>query len=62
MNADQLCLEACQLGDEAIKIAIKAAGLALDDSRRWPLSQRMLAINHRLKQITKEIAHEKVPA
>jgi hypothetical protein len=62
---DQLCveahayvIEACQLGDEAISIAFKAAKLALDDPKRWSLSRRMLEINHRLKEITEEISRE----
>jgi len=57
-TADQLCLEACELGDEAIRIAFRANALALNDPRRWPLSSRMLEINHRLKEITLEISRE----
>ena len=61
-TTNQLCveahayvIEACQLGEEAIKIAFKAHEMALDDTRRWRLSQRMFEINHRLREIKKAI-------
>jgi hypothetical protein len=57
-TSNELCLEACALGDEAIRIAIKANALIAADPMRWVLTGRMLEINARLKQITKEISHE----
>jgi hypothetical protein len=54
-TAAELCLEACELGDEAIKTAGRANTLALDDPQRWQLSHRMFAINRRLKAIAEEI-------
>jgi hypothetical protein len=55
---DRLLLEACELGNEAIKTAFKANALAVGDPKRWPLTQRMLEINHRLKEISRETKHE----
>lgn len=59
--SESLTVEACELGAEAIRIAFKANTLSLDDPRRWPLSRRMLQINHRLKQISAELQHDEVP-
>jgi hypothetical protein len=61
MTSEELCLEACALGDEAIRIAFKANTYALNDRRRWQLSLRMVEINRRLTQITKEIRRESRP-
>ena len=53
-----LLLEAVALGTESIKVAFKANSLPLDHPQRWPLTQRMLEINHRLKEITREFNDE----
>lgn len=61
MSPRLLTLEACQLGDEAIRCAFKANAMSLDDPRRWNLTRRMLEINHRLRQITAELHSEDLP-
>lgn len=62
MRPDRLCDEACELGAEAIRIAFKAASMALDDPKRWKLTRRMFEINLRLKEISIEVNHnEDIP-
>jgi hypothetical protein len=56
VEAHAYAIEACALGDEAIRIAIKANALSYEDMRRWKLWSRMLEINHRLKEISETVA------